>query len=195
METLISLLLMISCFIAGVFVRTFFPSYFGEKGKNLATKEDITEITRKVQSVRHEYNSLVEELKARHQLRMAALDRRLQAHQEAFTHWRKLISNDPDDAILACQTWWEKNCLYLEPNVRQAFVVAFTNEHARSQFVKIGADSKLISDAWDKVMAFPNIVFEAIQLPPHCQKPSQKHSTGNFRTIARETEAHRRSIS
>ncbi len=173
METLISPLLIIVGLIAVVFGRKFFPSYLGEKGKNLATKEDIAEITRKVEGVRHEYNALVEELKARHQLRMASLDRRLQAHQEAFTHWRRLRSNDPDDAILACQTWWEKNCLYLEPNVRQAFVVAYTNEHNRSQFVKIGADSKLISDAWDKVMEFPNILFEAIKLPPLSETESK----------------------
>ena len=173
METLISLLLIIAGFIAGVFGRNFFPSYLGEKGKNLATKEDIAEITRKMEGVRHEYNALVEELKARHQLRMAALDRRLQAHQEAFTHWRKLRSNDPDDAILACQAWWEKNCLYLEPNVRQAFVVAYTNEHLRSEFVRIGADSTLITNASDKVMAFPNILFEAIQLPPLSETESK----------------------
>lgn len=29
-------------------VRSFVPSYFREKGKNVATKEDIEEITRKI---------------------------------------------------------------------------------------------------------------------------------------------------
>ncbi|HYM23988.1 MAG TPA: hypothetical protein VEU08_12305 [Vicinamibacterales bacterium] len=36
---------------AGWFVRSFFPAYLSEKGKNLATKEDIAEITNKVEQV------------------------------------------------------------------------------------------------------------------------------------------------
>lgn len=153
--------------IAMFLLRHYIPSYLAEKGKNLATKEDIEAITRKVEGVRHEYSTLVEELKARHQLRMAALDKRLQAHQEAFTYWRKLTtgSEDSGSAVLACQSWWEANCLYLEPSVRQAFLVAFTNEQMRSQFVRAGASSEYITNAWEKVMAFPPILFEAIHLP------------------------------
>ena len=110
-------------FAVGVFllvIKYYFPTYFAEKGKNLATKEDIASITREVESVRHEYSALLEELRARHQLRTASLDRRLQAHQEAFTQWRALVTGiiESKNAIIACQSWWEKNCLYLEPKVR-----------------------------------------------------------------------------
>jgi hypothetical protein len=149
-------------------LKHYFPAYLSEKGKNLATKEDIAAITREVERVRHEYSALLEELKARHQLRTASLDRRLQAHQEAFTQWRALIAgpSESGDAVIACQSWWEKNCLYLEPNVRQAFVEAYTNAHLRAEFVRARAEAKYITDAWDKVMAFPNILFESIQLPP-----------------------------
>jgi hypothetical protein len=45
METLIRLLLISSGFIAGYYLKYYFPSYLGEKGKNLATKEDIAKIT------------------------------------------------------------------------------------------------------------------------------------------------------
>jgi hypothetical protein len=56
--------------------------------------------------VRLEYNTLMEELRARNQLRMAALDKRLQAHQEAFALWQKLTarSAQPADVIMECQT-------------------------------------------------------------------------------------------
>lgn len=42
--------------IAGaLYLRFYFPAYFAEKGKNLATKEDIKDITEKVEAVRAEY--------------------------------------------------------------------------------------------------------------------------------------------
>ena len=74
--------------------------------------------------------------------------------------------NASGEAVVACQAWWEKNCLYLEPEVRQAFVEAYTNAHLRAQFVLARAESKYITEAWDKVIAFPTVLFGAIQLPP-----------------------------
>ena len=63
--------------IAGVVVflllKSFLPSYLAEKGKNLATREDIAEITDKIEKVKSGYALILEELKAHHQLRLAAL--------------------------------------------------------------------------------------------------------------------------
>lgn len=39
----------------GWFIKEYFPSYMKEKGKNLATKEDIEEITKKIESVKSEF--------------------------------------------------------------------------------------------------------------------------------------------
>ncbi len=39
----------------GFFIRSYLPAYFEEKGKNLATKEDIAEITDKIEAVRAQY--------------------------------------------------------------------------------------------------------------------------------------------
>ncbi len=148
-------------------LRFFLPAYLNEKGKNLATREDIGAITREVERVRVEYGALLEELKARHQLRLAAIDRRLNAHQEAFILWRSLMTGveESGKAIMACQEWWEKNCLYLDPRVREAFVVAYTNAHLRAEFVRVHADATYITEAWDKVKAFPETLFAAVQLP------------------------------
>jgi len=48
---------------------------------------------RQLQELQHKNDLLLEQLRARQQLRMAALEKRLQVHQEAYTLWRKLRSN------------------------------------------------------------------------------------------------------
>lgn len=50
--------------IGGLLLKHYLPSYLTEKGKNLATKEDVEEITRKVEGVKTQYQSEVEKLKA-----------------------------------------------------------------------------------------------------------------------------------
>ncbi|MFY4862381.1 hypothetical protein ACOTWK_05850 [Aliarcobacter butzleri] len=50
----------------------YFISYFKEKGKNLATKEDIEEITNKLESIKHDYNKQLEEFKQEQLIRYKA---------------------------------------------------------------------------------------------------------------------------
>ncbi|HET9912759.1 MAG TPA: hypothetical protein VFQ13_12760, partial [Anaerolineales bacterium] len=64
------------------------------------------------------------------QLRLAAIERRLTAHQEAYALWRKLIftsseDNDFGNVVLECQSWWNNNCLFLDAKSRKAFFDAF----------------------------------------------------------------------
>lgn len=49
------ILLAVAVFLIGLFVKNYLPSYMDEKGKNLATKEDIEEITRKTEEVQKEF--------------------------------------------------------------------------------------------------------------------------------------------
>ena len=42
-------------FLLGLFLKHYFPFYMEEKAKNLATKEDIEEITRKTEEVQKEF--------------------------------------------------------------------------------------------------------------------------------------------
>jgi len=39
-------------------IKNFLPSYFNEKGKNIATKEDVEEITKKVETIKQEVSNL-----------------------------------------------------------------------------------------------------------------------------------------
>lgn len=54
-----SVLFLVS-FIIGFLLRNFLPSYFTEKGKNLATKEDVENITRKTEEVQKEFRENLE---------------------------------------------------------------------------------------------------------------------------------------
>jgi len=52
--------LWISIFIVGLLVRIYLPGYIKEKSKNHATKEDIAEITEKIEQVKAEYAKQLE---------------------------------------------------------------------------------------------------------------------------------------
>lgn len=122
----------VAVLIGWLLLKFFAASYLGEKGKNLATKEDIAAITRQIEGVKSEYTILAEQFKAKHQLRMAAVDRRLQAHQEAFALWRRIIRSFDqetgwEEVHDACQKWWDSNCLFLEPTARDAFSCAIVS--------------------------------------------------------------------
>lgn len=157
----------VAIIISLIIIKSYLPSYFSEKGKNLATSEDIAIITQKIENIRHEYNSLIEEFKARHQLRVASLDRRLQAHQEAFRFWKQLVDEpySSNKAAIECQDWWINNCLYLEPTVRQSFVDSYTSAIIRNALIECNADKDIVTKTDKKVQDFPNILFAAIQLP------------------------------
>lgn len=65
-------------------IKYFLPSYFSEKGKNLATKEDIEEITDKVESVRADYAHMLEELRSNNQQKLAAIEREKSIKKEVY---------------------------------------------------------------------------------------------------------------
>ena len=52
---IINVLTWIALIACVLFIRRYLPAYFSEKGKNLATKEDIIEITDKIESVKTDY--------------------------------------------------------------------------------------------------------------------------------------------
>lgn len=64
MDIFFQILIIVVAFILGLFIKNFFPKYMEEKGKNLATKEDIEEITEKIEKVKYEYNEEIEKLRS-----------------------------------------------------------------------------------------------------------------------------------
>jgi len=57
-------LIPIFAFLSGLFIKDYFPTYFRKKAENLATKEDIADITQKVEEVKTEYLIKIEHVKA-----------------------------------------------------------------------------------------------------------------------------------
>ena len=153
-----------------IIIKNYIPSYLQEKAKNLATKEDIQDITDKVEGIRFLYASNLEEVKGQHQLKLAAIDKRLQVHQEAFTLWREILgavyTDEINNVVVRCQSWWEKNCLYLEPKVREAFVKSYSASHMHRELTRDRNASENVERSWDIIVDFPKVLFEAIQLPP-----------------------------
>ena len=65
-------------------LKSFIPSYLSEKGRNLATKEDIAEITEKVESIRADHAKMIEEVRSNNQLKLAEIEREKNIRKEVY---------------------------------------------------------------------------------------------------------------
>ncbi|WP_445286549.1 hypothetical protein [Variovorax atrisoli] len=173
---------LIAAGVAWMVIKYYAAPYLGRKAQNLADKEDIAALTEQVEQVKRQHSELLEAVKVRNQLRMAAVDRRLQVHQEAFTMLRELVrvAHGPEigKQVIACQEWWEKNCLYLEPQAREAFSNAYfaagvhqTLLQASKFQMNLSPDQakknvENITANWSRVMGALDVVLESVALPP-----------------------------
>lgn len=103
------------------------------------------------------------------QLRLAALDKRLEAHQQAYFYWRKLTSNAANKEtigliVMDAQTWWENNCLYLDPKSREAFYKSLSSASSHYLILQSG-DNALITKNWETVLKAGPIIVTGISLP------------------------------
>lgn len=105
LEVIILIVVLIISFV----LKDFFPSYTREKGKNIATKEDIELITEKIESVKVEYAKSLELAKARIQIEFALRAAYQQKCLEAITAindllveinlycWREIAERSPNE--------------------------------------------------------------------------------------------------
>lgn len=103
--------------------------------------------------------------------RLSAIEKRLQAHQEAFALWRKLLSHIHDEEEIAsvvseCQTWWDNNCLYLEEKARKAFRTSYMCALDHKDFLKDRSNLALVKKNWVDIEAAGNALAKAVALPP-----------------------------
>ncbi|MGF6712265.1 hypothetical protein QFZ41_003229 [Luteibacter sp. W1I16] len=154
-------------------------SYVGERGKNRATKDDIEELTHKVEAVRDEYARGITELSAsmnaRNSLRILAGEKRLATHQEAYSRWHALLLKaafeDGRKYADECALWWMDNALYLDAEPRNCFILAVAA--ARVHFELVESNRGKGPDAVRAVVANMNTVraagpaiVKACELPP-----------------------------
>lgn len=183
----------VACVVAWIILKFYVPGYLGEKGKNLATKEDIAEITEIVEAVKHQNSELLEERKAHNQLRLAAVDRRLVAHQEAFTHWSTLqqvatgghlmLDSEVNEISRTLRAWWHSNALFLEPDVRLRFDHALITAMRLPPMLKMNAqggspDASLqaIEIAQSTIRDLGGAIIRAVELPPLAGKEGARYA-------------------
>ena len=95
MDVLALSLSIINLIVIGIFTlfgKNFLTSYFNEKGKNLASKEDIHEITNKVESIKSQYLVDLERVKTSLQSESAFLQKRRQVYEDIAGALRIFIS-------------------------------------------------------------------------------------------------------
>lgn len=102
--------------------------------------------------------------------RLAAIEKRLQAHQEAFALWRRLLAHvhcedEIGAVVMECQTWWNNNCLYLEEKARTAFWKAYMQALMHKDLVKSGK-VELVEKSMSDIRAAGDALADAIELPP-----------------------------
>jgi hypothetical protein len=168
--------------------RSFFPAYMHKKGEDLATKEDIAEITNEVERVKslyreqrqeleHRNTRFLEDLRSTQQLRMAAIEKRLHTHQHAFTLWRKLVSSafsdDVVSVVMECQDFWNRNCLYLSPAAREAFQDAYFAAKDHRQFVEARMPGNEVRENWLLIIKAGEAIVSGVELPTLGEREAQ----------------------
>lgn len=152
-------------------VALFFRGYLGKKGENVATREDMREITKQIEEVKGQFASLLEGQRFRNQMRLAAIDRRLATHQEAYALWFDLMDQVHQETIgqhvLKCQEWWKENCLFLTPEARVAFRTAYhaANSHSALLVTPSKESAKAASDNFALIKAAGPVLVEGASLP------------------------------
>jgi len=106
----------------------------------------------------------IEEQKDKYKL--AALDKRLEVHQKAYSLWYELIyasENERGDILKKCGELWHNNCLYLGPKSRKAFHDGLLTYRA----LKIHKiyDDNFLEKKWSEIRKVSDIIEEEVGLP------------------------------
>lgn len=105
---------------------------------------------------------------AKNQFRLAALDRRLEIHQEAYILWDKLFVNlhnqarDISEIVLECQAWWIEHRVYLEPQSSEAFRLAYMKALT---YRELPVDDDKTTEAFESIKNAGRLIVEAVSLP------------------------------
>ncbi|MBA6262165.1 chromosome segregation ATPase [Colwellia sp. Bg11-12] len=73
-------------------IKYFLPGYLSQKGKNLATQEDIENITNTIESVKAGYAEVLEEIRSNNQIKIAAIEREKSIKKEVYMEAAEAIT-------------------------------------------------------------------------------------------------------
>jgi hypothetical protein len=121
-------------------------------------------------------------------LRLAAMDKRLQAHQDAYFLWTKLYgamhTNELMGIVLECQAWWNQNCLFLEETVREDFSVAVFSASTHDNLIRMSqgdfSAKSGVDENWARILKPSTTIQRAMALPaiaPNIDGKKEKPAT------------------
>lgn len=166
-----SLVLLGVIVLAASFGASYFGSYFSKKAEYRVIKKEISKITATVESIKTDYAKTLEMLSHYNRLKMAALDERLKAHQKAYSLWselrRKVHKKDSEKTktLIACQEWWEQNCLYLNEESRQAFISAIHAVALHSDLTEGQTPKEEVLENWEFINQCGEAIIKDAGLP------------------------------
>ena len=101
--------------------------------------------------------------------RMAALEKRLESHQEAYSLWHELDLNLNDrdkgpKTAIKCQQWWMDHCLYLDPRSRDHFIRCAREAFLHSE-LKGSEDPADTNARCDRIYHVFKLLAEGVNLP------------------------------
>jgi len=116
------------------------------------------------------------------QLAMAALDKRLAAHQTAYALWWNIVravhqKDKIGHVVIEAEEWWKNNCLYLDAASRQAFrecLMFAINHKDLLQGPRSKETTVLVKESWNVIMKPGETLVESVALPSlgKAEKPS-----------------------
>ncbi|MCC7361985.1 MAG: hypothetical protein IT317_21050 [Anaerolineales bacterium] len=113
---------------------------------------------------------------SKQQLRLAALERRLETHQKAYSLWREMlfpkeVENETKyDAtlrvVIKCQTWFDENCLYLSQEAQLAFRDAWQAAENHADLVRDHGPADQLRSETDRLKRAGDVIRAGVYLPP-----------------------------
>lgn len=122
-------------------------------------------------------------LERKDKFRQVAIEKRLEAHQQALVYWYKLrdIYHEKNEEIRkgvidTAYDFWYSNCLYLEKNTQKEFYAAIvivemnpTNILMRQESTDPNTRKEmndLIKNNWDRFLIVHSLIFSEVELEP-----------------------------
>ena len=185
------LFIFIASFVVGF--AAFIGIYLRKKGDNLATKEDIGRITDTIEGIRTYYAKELEDIKSVQSLKLAAIDKRLEAHQKAYSLWIKLVRDTHQEekinqTVMDCQEWWDANCLYLTSRARIAFKHATICAFDHVGYLR-ARDVNLVKQNWADIKRTGELILQGDSLPSfgdHELDHIKRNKDGNYEKMKPE---------
>jgi hypothetical protein len=156
----------------GLYFRIYIKSTVSESIKNQFEIEH--------QKMREEFEREIHAIDRRDKFKLAALDKRLEAHQRAYTLAIKMNQtlgqpNEGREVEQKCKTFWEEQNIFLSNDIRKKFqepLFFYQEYHYRvqnadehEQKVRDGLLNKIESSE-DKLRNLPFIIEQAVNLEP-----------------------------